>query len=127
MDELTMDGTEAGQAEVFALDPDTSGESVEDEAADQEAATANVVAQGMDADGLRQQISEFFPMVWVGDLAGETFEEVLAALPDALEKSRHIRSEQQPDAVPSGPISRSAVIDLESLSPESKIRAGLRR
>lgn len=82
---------------------------------------------GPDANLFRQQICETFPGIRAGDLPGETFDEVFAALPGALENTRQAPTTSQPDSIPAGPTSRSAVIDLESLSPESKIRAGLMR
>ncbi|CAN5604649.1 hypothetical protein BH23CHL2_BH23CHL2_25120 [soil metagenome] len=82
-----------------------------------------------DLDGVRELILRAYPDIVPELLAGESVDRLLASVPAAREAYSRVAAaihEQAPAPVPTGS-GRRPPIDPEGLSPEGKIRAGLRR
>lgn len=82
-----------------------------------------------DLDGVRELILKAYPDIVPELLVGESVDGLLASVPAARDAYSRIAAtiqEQSPAQIPTGS-GRRPPIDPEGLSPESKIRAGLRQ
>jgi hypothetical protein len=98
--------------------------------ADEGAFTAGVlIPPGADVEQIMELVKRAYPDIVPEVLVGDSVDALLASVPAAREAYARVMAslrEQAPAAVPSGS-GRRPPLDVESLSPESKIRVGISR